>query len=96
MVNPISPSGPSVDSINTTSKIQTSAQMPATSSVQPPAAQPQAEGSKSDVVELSYSAQAQLLRQKGMSIEQIALQLRLDVSIVTSFFPQSGGNIGTA
>jgi hypothetical protein len=40
-------------------------------------------------VELSQQAQAQLLRQQGMGIPQIALQLRLDVKTVTSFFPLS-------
>ena len=59
-----------------------------------PAQQPA--GAKPDVVELSFSAQAQLLRQKGMTIPQIALQLGLDVTTVTSFFPQSGGGLGTA
>jgi len=42
-----------------------------------------------DTVQISNEAQARSLRQQGMSIPEIALQLRLDLKTVTGFFPQS-------
>jgi hypothetical protein len=44
---------------------------------------------KSDTVLLSNEAQARSLRQNGLSIPEIALQLRLDIKTVTGFFPES-------
>jgi DNA-binding NarL/FixJ family response regulator len=44
---------------------------------------------KTDSVQISSEAQARSLRQQGMSIPEIALQLRLDVKTVTGYFPQS-------
>jgi hypothetical protein len=44
---------------------------------------------KSDTVHLSDEAQARSMRQNGMSIPDIALQLRLDIKTVTGFFPLS-------
>lgn len=44
---------------------------------------------KSDTVQLSDEAQARALRQNGVSIPDIALQLRLDIKTVTGFFPVS-------
>lgn len=44
---------------------------------------------KSDNVQLSNEAQARSMRQNGVSIPDIALQLRLDIKTVTGFFPQS-------
>jgi hypothetical protein len=41
---------------------------------------------KGDTVELSPAAQARLLHLQGMSIPDIALQLRLDIATVNSFF----------
>jgi hypothetical protein len=86
MVNPISsnntPVNKTVAADLTPAKASAQTQ---SAQVKAPVQTPKAE----DVVQLSYSAQAQALRQKGMSIPQIALQLRLDVRTVTSFFPQS-------
>jgi len=60
-----------------------------------PAAQPEAvpvttSPAKEDTVELSYAAHAQLLRQQGLSIPEIALKLGQDVKTVTGYFPLSG------
>jgi hypothetical protein len=44
---------------------------------------------KADSVQISSEAQARSLRQQGMSIPEIALQLRLDVKTVSGYFPQS-------
>ena len=44
---------------------------------------------KADTVQISNEAQARSLRQQGMSIPEIALQLRLDLKTVNGFFPQS-------
>jgi hypothetical protein len=44
---------------------------------------------KSDTVQLSHEAQARSMRQQGLSIPEIASQLRLDIKTVTGFFPQS-------
>ena len=44
---------------------------------------------KSDTVQLSNEAQARSLRQSGLSIPEIALQLRLDIKTVNGFFPLS-------
>jgi hypothetical protein len=44
---------------------------------------------KSDTVQLSDEAQARSMRQNGVSIPDIALQLRLDIKTVTGFFPLS-------
>jgi hypothetical protein len=105
MVNPISSHGPSIQ------KIETPVQAPSTPSIKstpstpstpatPPShqedTQAKVSSSKPDVVQLSFSAQAQLLRQQGMTLPQIALRLGLDISTVTSFFPQSGSGLGTA
>lgn len=110
MVNPISPNNPSLQNATvvtpSTNSIRSLESQPAPRSAQQSApaapsapkqsAPPQPASAKPDVVELSFSAQAQLLRQKGMTIPQIALQLGLDVTTVTSFFPQSGTGLGTA
>jgi hypothetical protein len=67
-----------------------------TPKVATPAAAPQAAvqakaeiTAKSDTVQLSHEAQARSLRQQGLSIPEIASQLRLDIKTVTGFFPQS-------
>jgi DNA-binding NarL/FixJ family response regulator len=83
MVDPISSNIPSVSKISAPS--QASTKPPAQAEATPV----KADLAKSDTVELSQEAQAQLLRQQGISIPQIALQLKLDVKTVTSFFPQS-------
>jgi hypothetical protein len=44
---------------------------------------------KTDTVQLSDESQARSMRQNGMSIPDIALQLRLDIKTVTGFFPLS-------
>jgi hypothetical protein len=51
--------------------------------------QSKADVSKPDTVEISDAAQARSMRQQGLSIPEIALQLRLDVKTVTEFFPKS-------
>jgi DNA-binding NarL/FixJ family response regulator len=76
MVEPIKSGG-------VTSKISTPAKAP-----QVPF-QAKAEVAKSDTVQLSNEAQARSMRQQGLSIPEIAQQLRLDVKTVTGFFPQS-------
>ena len=43
---------------------------------------------RSDTIELSQAAQARLLRLQGMSIPEIAQQLRLDITTVNGFFPK--------
>jgi hypothetical protein len=67
-----------------------------TPKISTPAAAPQAAvqakaeaAPKSDTVQLSNEAQARSLRQQGLSIPEIAIQLRLDIKTVTGFFPQS-------
>jgi DNA-binding NarL/FixJ family response regulator len=42
---------------------------------------------KADVVELSHSTQAKLLKQQGFDVPEIALKLGLDVKTVSTFFP---------
>jgi len=53
------------------------------------AVQAKSDTTKSDTVQLSDEAQARSMRQNGMSIPDIALQLRLDIKTVTGFFPLS-------
>jgi hypothetical protein len=67
-----------------------------TPKISTPAAAPQAAvqakaevNAKSDTVQLSNEAQARSMRQQGLSIPEIANQLRLDIKTVTGFFPQS-------
>ena len=48
-----------------------------------------AEKTREDTVQLSDESQARSLRQNGLSIPEIALQLRLDIKTVTGFFPES-------
>ena len=83
MVDPISSNGPSI------SKLISTNQGAAKPAAQPEETQVKADQQKTDFIELSQAAQAQLLRQQGQSIPQIAMQLGLDVKTVTSFFPQS-------
>ena len=84
MVDPISSNNPTVNRISTPS------QAPIEQPAQPEATPVKTDlPPKTDTVELSQQAQAQLLRQQGISIPQIALQLKLDVKTVTSFFPQT-------
>jgi hypothetical protein len=45
------------------------------------------DASKGDVVQLSDSAQAKLLKQHGLDIAQIAIKLGLDEKTVSTFFP---------
>jgi DNA-binding NarL/FixJ family response regulator len=73
MVNPISP--------NIAPKNQPSFELPARPEVSPSAA------SNADVVELSNSAQAKLLKQQGLNVAQIAIKLGLDVKTVSSYLP---------
>jgi hypothetical protein len=53
-----------------------------------PPAVPQLPKPASDTIELSQAAQARYLHQEGMSIPDIALQLKLDITTVNSFFPK--------
>ena len=87
MVDPISSNIPSVNRNATADKVQASQQAnpPAPAAVTPA----KTESPKPDVVELSYSAQAKLLRQQGYSIPEIAMQLKLDVKTVNGFFPST-------
>jgi DNA-binding CsgD family transcriptional regulator len=43
--------------------------------------------SNADVVELSNSAQAKLLKQQGLDVAEIAIKLGLDVKTVSSYLP---------
>lgn len=57
--------------------------------VEPPA-KPEASlptASNADLVELSNSAQAKLLKQQGLDVGEIAIKLGLDVKTVSSYFP---------
>jgi hypothetical protein len=83
MVDPISSNSTS------SSKSAMASQAPAKPVVQPETTQVKAGFQTSDTVELSQAAQAQLLRQQGQSIPEIAMQLGLDIKTVTAFFPQS-------
>jgi hypothetical protein len=65
-----------------------SAATPAQAPSQLPA-QEKAVPQKADTVNISDAAQARSLRQQGMNIPEIALQLRLDVKTVNGFFPKS-------
>ena len=62
---------------------------PAKSSVPQAVVTAKSDLGKGDTVQLSDEAQARALRQNGMSIPDIALQLRLDIKTVTGFFPLS-------
>ncbi|MFI5369581.1 MAG: hypothetical protein ACHQ1F_11290 [Spirochaetia bacterium] len=62
---------------------------PSKASVQQAAVPTKPDLAKSDTVQLSDEAQARSMRQNGMSIPDIALQLRLDIKTVTGFFPLS-------
>jgi hypothetical protein len=83
MIDPISSKMPPV------SKTSTPAQAPANAQPKPEATPAKPDLQNADTVELSQQAQARLLREQGMGIPQIAMQLRLDVKTVTSFFPLS-------
>ena len=95
MVNPISPTPaprPTEQITRTTNVSSFQAPAPSQTQAQPQAkvqSQPQPAAPQQDVVELSQSAQAQLLRQKGMSIPEIAVQLGLQEAQVKAFFPLS-------
>jgi hypothetical protein len=78
MVDPIKSSGASA-------KIS----MPRPAAASQGAVQAKVELTKTDTVNLSHQAQARSMRQQGLSIPEIALQLRLDVKTVTGFFPKS-------
>jgi len=43
--------------------------------------------SNADVVSLSDSAQAKLLKQEGLNVSEIAIKLGLDVKTVSSYIP---------
>ena len=62
---------------------------PARASVPQAPAGARPESAKKDTVLLSDEAQARALHENGMSIPDIALQLRLDIKTVTGFFPLS-------
>ena len=83
MVDPIRSSGMQVSRI--TAPIQT----PATAPDQPPATPVRAEVPNRDTIQISYAAQAQALRQQGLSIPEISMQLKQDIKTVTSYFPES-------
>jgi DNA-binding NarL/FixJ family response regulator len=57
------------------------------SAEKPEAAPAQAIVAKADVVELSNSAQAKLLKQEGLNVSEIAIKLGLDVKTVSSYLP---------
>ncbi len=42
---------------------------------------------KPDLVQISDSAQAKLLRQEGLTAEQIAIKMGLDVKTVSTYLP---------
>ena len=81
MITPISSSSSSV-------KIAAAGQAPAKQPSKPEPIQVKKEAS--DVVELSIPAQAKLLKQRGMSIPEIALELKLDVKTVTGYLQMEG------
>ena len=66
-------------------------QQPSTTPVQASAQLPAQDRTPrlSDEVDISNEAQARSLRQQGMSIPEIALQLRLDLQRSTGFFPRT-------
>lgn len=81
MINPISSQNASLNN-----QIAAADQAPEKTPAKPEGEQLKVDVSKTDVVELSDSAQARLLKQQGMDIAQIAFQLGLDVETVSSFF----------
>ncbi len=83
MVDPIRSSGVPMNNLSIPNPT------PAKPTAQPEVISAKADVVKADTVELSYAAQALQLRQQGLSIPQIAYQLRLDVKTVTSYFPLS-------
>ena len=84
MVNPISSNNAAVN------KIAAADQAIAKAPVQAEVTQAKIDAPKADVVEISHSAQAKVLKQEGLTIPQIAIKLGLDVKTVTTFFPQPG------
>jgi hypothetical protein len=54
-----------------------------------PLAQDKVVPRQADTIEISNAAQARSLRQQGVSVPEIALQLRLDVQTVNGFFPKN-------
>jgi hypothetical protein len=81
MVDPISSNNPMVSK-----QVAAADQAPVKPPAKPESAPFKVDVPKTDVVELSLSAQAKLLKQQGMSIAQIAIQLGLDVETVSGFF----------
>jgi len=83
MINPISSNNAAVNKI-------TAEQALAKAPVQAEATQARIDAPNADVVEISHSAQAKVLKQEGLTIPQIAIKLGLDVKTVTTYFPQPG------
>lgn len=77
MVNPISANSGAVN------KNSAASQPPA----KPEVAPVKTDVPKADVVELSNSAQAKLLKQQGLTIAQIAIKMSLDVKTVATYLP---------
>jgi hypothetical protein len=82
MVAPI----PSTDSLKNNIAAE---QAPANPPVKPEGAKAKTDAPKVDVVELSLPTQARLLKQQGMSIPQIAIQLKQDIGTVTGYFTKT-------
>ena len=51
-----------------------------------PVAQPEV-NAKSDLVQISDAAQAKLFRQEGLTVDEIAIKMGLDVKTVSTFLP---------
>jgi len=83
MVNPISSNNAAVNKIAADQPI-------AKAPIQAEVTHEKTEAPRVDVVEISHSAQAKVLKQEGLTIPQIAIKLGLDVKTVTTFFPQPG------
>ena len=73
-----------VDPISTNNAAQNANRPAEQARFEPPA---RTDVQKADVVELSHSAQAKLLRQQGMNVFEIAIKLGLDVKTVSSYLP---------
>ena len=84
MINPISSNNAAVNKLAAADQAIAKAPVPAEGT------QAKTDSQKLDVVEISHSAQAKVLKQEGLTIPQIAIKLGLDVKTVTTFFPQPG------
>jgi hypothetical protein len=77
-----------IDSISSNNPIASPmARNPIAAADQTPANPVKLPAPNADVVQLSNSAQAKLLKQQGFDIAQIAIELGLDEKTVTSYLP---------